>query len=187
MAEPLPDPQALVEAAQAAGWTVVGRGRYHTRLQLRPDTTHDPSMLMVELDDMAGAVASLRRLADDGTRARQALDALGETKPPAFVVSDPGRSEIVRFEELDEQLRQSPLFRAGRTAASEAIRAHADKHFPPEDDRPGRRAFRRHLLAASARIADNPISLAQAAEALRSGNYIACRTEDIEGTADGDD
>jgi hypothetical protein len=73
--------------------------------------------------------------------------------------------------------------RDGRTAACQAIRSHADEHFPPDGLSNGsQRAFRRHLLAA-ARIADNPITKEEAAEALRQDNYIACRTEDIE--ADG--
>lgn len=72
-------------------------------------------------------------------------------------------------------------YRAGRSAAARAIRDHADEHFPADEEpyRPARRAFRRHLLTA-ARIADNPITPEQAAEALRQGNYIACRAEDIE-------
>ena len=72
-------------------------------------------------------------------------------------------------------------FEAGRTAASQAIRDHADEHFPADGQlNTAQRSFRRHLLAA-ANVADNPVTLAQAAEALKRGDYIACRAEDIEG------
>ena len=70
-------------------------------------------------------------------------------------------------------------YRAGRTAASQAIRDHADEHFPADEPfNAARRSFRRHLLAA-ANVADNPVTLAEAAEALQR-HYIACRAEDIE-------
>lgn len=69
-------------------------------------------------------------------------------------------------------------YRRGREEAAQAIADHRDQHWPLDGDlNPAQRTTRRHMNIAI-QVAGPVITAADAAEALRTGQYIACYNEE---------